>query len=40
MWRTLEESRLLSTHKEDKWENIYLNKGANFSNNKNCQREK
>ena len=40
MWRTLEETRLLNPHKEDKWENNYLNNRPNFINNKNCQREK
>lgn len=33
MWQTLEETRLLSTHKEHKREKIYLNKRPNFSNN-------
>jgi hypothetical protein len=34
MWRTLEETSLLSTHKEDKQENIYLDKRPTFSNKK------
>jgi hypothetical protein len=40
MRRTLEETRLLSTHKEDKWENIYSNQRPTFCNKKNCRRKK